>query len=112
MQWAPHISSPLRPSQASSRRMALASEWTGAQLGNVLRSGSGVPQTHWHKRLTEYLVFCAQQEVSLGDNRERTHESLIYSRPDQVYRTARGGRANIVDKFSERDKPRSGTEQD
>ena len=41
--------------------------------------------------LTEYFVFY---------NTERTHQSLGYHTPDQVYRTARGGGARIVDKFS------------
>ena len=41
--------------------------------------------------LTEYFVFY---------NTERTHQSLDYSTPDNVYRTAIGGGAMIVDKFS------------
>ena len=41
--------------------------------------------------LTEYFVFY---------NTERTHQSLGYDTPDQVYRTASGGGARIVDKFS------------
>ena len=48
--------------------------------------------------LTEYFVFY---------NTERTHQSLDYSTPDTVYRTASGGGASIVDKFSERKKARS-----
>jgi putative transposase len=43
--------------------------------------------------LTEYFVFC---------NSERTHQSLDYSTPDKVYRTASGGGARIVDKFKEK----------
>ena len=45
--------------------------------------------------LTEYFVFY---------NTERTHQSLDYNTPDEVYRTASGGGAKIVDKFSERKK--------
>jgi len=45
--------------------------------------------------LTEYFVFY---------NTERTHQSLDYSTPDKVYRTAAGGGARIVDKFTEREK--------
>ena len=45
--------------------------------------------------LSEYFVFY---------NTERTHQSLGYSTPDEVYRTASGGGASIVDKFSERKK--------
>jgi len=41
--------------------------------------------------LTEYFVFY---------NMERTHQSLDYRTPDVVYRTASGGGASIVDKFS------------
>ncbi|MDT8364845.1 MAG: integrase core domain-containing protein, partial [Nitrosomonas sp.] len=43
--------------------------------------------------LTEYFVFY---------NTERTHQSLRYRTPDQVYQTASGGGARIVDKFVER----------
>ena len=46
--------------------------------------------------LTEYVVFY---------NTEITHPSLDYSTPDVVYRTASGGGARIVDKYSERKKP-------
>jgi putative transposase len=37
-------------------------------------------------------------------NTERMHQSLDYSTPDAVYRTASGGGASTVDKFSERKK--------
>jgi putative transposase len=43
--------------------------------------------------LTEYFVL---------RNSERTHQSLDYSTPDKVYRTASGGGARIVDKFKEK----------
>ena len=45
--------------------------------------------------LTEYFVFY---------NSERMHQSLGYNTPDQVYRTASGGGARIVDKYSESEK--------
>ena len=45
--------------------------------------------------LTEYFVFY---------NTERSHQSLGYDTPDQVYRTASGGGARIVDKYSEKEK--------
>jgi putative transposase len=48
--------------------------------------------------LTEYFVFY---------NTQRTHQSLDYSTPDAVYRTASGGGARIVDKFTEREKTHS-----
>jgi len=43
--------------------------------------------------LTKYFMFY---------NTERTHQSLDYSTPDAIYRTASGGGARIVDKFKER----------
>jgi putative transposase len=43
--------------------------------------------------LTEYFVFY---------NTERMHQSLDYCTPDAVYRTASGGGASIVDKFTAR----------
>ena len=48
--------------------------------------------------LTEYFVFY---------NTERPHQSLGYDTPDQVYRTASGGGASIVDKFSSPEKTSS-----
>jgi putative transposase len=48
--------------------------------------------------LTEYFVFY---------NTERPHQSLSYDTPDQVYRTASGGGARIVDKYSEKEKTHS-----
>ena len=48
--------------------------------------------------LTEYFVFY---------NTERPHQSLGYDTPDQVYRTASGGGAMIVDKYSEMEKTHS-----
>jgi len=40
-------------------------------------------------------------------NTERPHQSLGYDTPDQVYRTASGGGARIVDKYSETEKTHS-----
>lgn len=48
--------------------------------------------------LTEYFV---------NYNTERPHQSLSYDTPDQVYRTASGGGARIVDMFSEKEKSHS-----
>ena len=45
--------------------------------------------------LTEYFVLY---------NTERPHQSLGYETPDEVYRTATGGGARIVDKYSEKEK--------
>ncbi len=43
--------------------------------------------------LTDYFRFY---------NTERPHQSLEYGTPSQVYKTAIGGGARIVDKFDER----------
>ena len=40
-------------------------------------------------------------------NSERMHQSLGYDTPDQVYRTASGGGARFVDKYSETEKTHS-----
>ncbi len=48
--------------------------------------------------LTEYFVFY---------NTERPHQSMSYDTPDQVYRTASGGGARIVDKYSRPEKNNS-----
>ena len=48
--------------------------------------------------LTEYFVLY---------NTERPHQSLGYDTPDQVYRTASGGGARIVDKYSDKEKTHS-----
>ena len=51
----------------------------------------------------EYVVYCAAKEVPLGDDRERTDQTLIHSTPDDgVYRTGLGGGGSIVDTFGER----------
>lgn len=41
--------------------------------------------------LTQYFQFY---------NQERWHQALDYKTPDEVYKTARGGMAKIVDKFN------------
>lgn len=41
--------------------------------------------------LTQYFQFY---------NQERWHQALDYKTPDEVYKTARGGGAKIVDKFN------------
>jgi putative transposase len=51
--------------------------------------------------LTEYFVLY---------NTERPHQSLGYDTPDEVYRTASGGGARIVDKYSETEETHSGIE--
>jgi putative transposase len=51
--------------------------------------------------LTKYFMFY---------NTERTHQSLDYSTPDVIYRTANGGGARIVDKFKERKRPQGEVE--
>jgi hypothetical protein len=51
--------------------------------------------------LTDYLV-CY--------NTERSRRSLDYRTPNEAYQTASGGEAGTVDKFSERETSRTGTE--
>lgn len=53
--------------------------------------------------LTEYFVFY---------NTERMHQSLDYSTPDEVYRTANGGGATIVEKFTAKKENRQETESE
>lgn len=48
--------------------------------------------------LTEYFVLY---------NTARPHQSPGYDTPDQVYRTASGGGARMVDKYSEKEKTHS-----
>ena len=45
--------------------------------------------------LTEYFVFY---------NTQRPHQSLNYSTPDNIYQSASGGGASIVDKYRETEK--------
>ena len=44
--------------------------------------------------LADYFVFY---------NTERSHQALDYRTPDEVYQTARGGGARIIDPFSDRE---------
>jgi len=72
-----------------------------------LWSDSGVASAR--RRVSERLHHDARIAAGLTKyfefyNTERTHQSLGYSTPDVVYRTASGGGASIVDKFSERKK--------
>ncbi len=53
--------------------------------------------------LTDYFVFY---------NMERRHQSLNYVTPDEVYRTASGGGARIVDQFGKTEHPRPETQKD
>jgi putative transposase len=47
---------------------------------------------------------CGLKEYFVLFNDGRTHKSLGYSTPDKVYRTASGGGARIVDKYSKKNK--------
>jgi len=53
--------------------------------------------------LTDYFVFY---------NTERIHQALNYVTPDEVYRTASGGGARIVDQFGKTEHTRPETQQD
>lgn len=48
--------------------------------------------------LSELLIGLAEYFVYY--NKGRTHQSLGYLKPEQVYRTTSGGGARIVDKYS------------
>ena len=65
--------------------------WRSVKYEDVyLRGYATVPELR--VGLTEYFVFY---------NTERRHQSLNYVTPDEVYRTANGGGAQIVDQFGE-----------
>jgi len=70
--------------------------WRNVKYEDVYLKGyAGVPELLLG--LGKYFVFY---------NTERFHQSLDYLTPDEVYRTASGGGAKIVDKFSEKETPR------
>ena len=48
---------------------------------------------------------CGLKKYFIEYNVERSHQSLGYSTPDKVYRTASGGGARIVDKYRKLNKP-------
>ncbi len=52
--------------------------------------------------LTQYFQFYNQQ---------RGHQSMTYKTPDEVYKTATGGGAKIVDKFNDTPKASDPTPQ-
>ena len=56
-----------------------------------------------HSAMPELLLGLAEYFVFY--NSQRTHQSLGYGTPDEVYRTASGGGAMIVDKYSATTKP-------
>jgi putative transposase len=74
--------------------------WRGVKYEDVYLKGyAGVPDLLLG--LADYFAFY---------NTERFHQSLDYLTPDAVYRTASGGGAKIVDKFSEKKSSRTQTE--
>jgi putative transposase len=66
--------------------------WRSVKHEDVYLKGY-VSMPELHLGLTEYFAFY---------NTERPHQSLDYSTPIEVYQTASGGGARIVDKFVER----------
>ena len=66
--------------------------WRSVKYEDVYLKGY-VNMPELQQGLTEYFEFY---------NTERFHQSLSYCTPDQVYQTASGGGARIVDKFIER----------
>jgi putative transposase len=74
--------------------------WHSVKYEDVYLKGyAGVPELLLG--LADYFAFY---------NAERFHQSLDYLTPDAVYRTASGGGAKIVDKFSEKKSSRTQTE--
>ena len=74
--------------------------WRSVKYEDVYLKGyAGVPELLLG--LADYFEFY---------NSERFHQSLDYLIPDEVYRTASGGGAKIVDKFSEKETSRTETE--
>jgi putative transposase len=74
--------------------------WRSVKYEDVYLKGyAGVPELLLG--LTDYFEFY---------NSERPHQSLGYLTPDAVYRTASGGGAKIVDKFSGKETSRTATE--
>ena len=73
--------------------------WRSVKYEDVYLKGyAGLPELLLG--LTDYFVFY---------NTARFHQSLGYLTPDEVYRSATGGGARIVDKFSERETSRTET---
>lgn len=68
--------------------------WRSVKYEDVYLKGySTMPEAQLG--LTQYFLFY---------NRERTHQSLDYKTPDDIYRTANGGGARIADHFKEQEK--------
>ena len=75
--------------------------WRSVKYEDVyLRGYTTLPELR--AGLMEYFVFY---------NTERRHQSLDYVTPDEVYRTASGGGARIVDQFGETEHIRPETQQ-
>ena len=69
--------------------------WRNVKHEDVYMNGYATP-TELHEGLKKYFR---------DYNNERSHQSLGYSTPVKVYRTASGGGARIVDKYSKKNKP-------
>ena len=69
--------------------------WRNVKHEDIYMNGYATP-TELHEGLKKYFR---------DYNNERSHQSLDYSTPVKVYRTASGGGARIVDKYSKKNKP-------
>ncbi len=69
--------------------------WCNVKHEDIYMNGYATP-TELHEGLKKYFR---------DYNNERSHQSLGYSTPVKVYRTASGGGARIVDKYSTKNKP-------
>lgn len=69
--------------------------WRNVKHEDIYMNGYATP-TELHEGLKKYFR---------DYNNERSHQSLGYSTPVKVYRTASGGGAKIEDKYSKKNKP-------
>jgi|GEM_PF-1525221 len=83
--------------------MDVAEHWT-----TFLLNGSGevsnIEDIYLKGYATPAELHCGLKEYFILFNVNRPHQSLGYSTPDKVYRTASGGGAGIVDKYKKLNK--------
>ena len=83
--------------------ISISMDWRGRALDNIFVERLWRSVKHEDIYLKGYAT-SAELQCGLKDyfvlvNVERTHQSLGYSTPDKVYRTAVGGSSRIVDKL-------------
>ncbi|MDP2761177.1 MAG: integrase core domain-containing protein, partial [Sideroxyarcus sp.] len=95
------------------KEIAISMDGRGRALDNIFverlwRSVKHEDYLKGYATMSELLIGLIKYFVLY--NTERPHQSLGYDTPDQVYRTASGGGARIVDKYNETEKTHSGIE--